>query len=1087
VLPLLFSPPFQEINDFIMRFSVMLFAQRLILLWLCLPIAATFAQTTEHLRALPWRNIGPGAMSGRITALACDPTQPNVIYAGAASGGVWRSRSGGTQWEPLFDTAPTQSIGAIAIHPKNPDLIWVGTGEGNPRNSQNFGVGIFKSIDGGRSWQHMGLEKTRAIHRVLLHRDNPDIVWVAALGSPYGPTEERGVYKSTDGGRTWRRVLFVNGLTGCAELIADPANPDKLFAAMWEHQRWPWYFKSGGPGSGLYVSFDGGETWEKRTERNGLPKGELGRIGIAIARSKPNVVYAIVEAEENALYRSDDGGRTWRKTTSENIGGRPFYYAEVYVDPKNENRVYSLHTFLNRSEDGGKTFETWVGWKIHLDHHAFWIHPDDPNYIINGNDGGLNITYDGGRTWRYAENIPVGQFYHINVDNDVPYNVYGGLQDNGSWVGPSAIWRSGGIRNSDWQEVLFGDGFDVLPRRDNNRYLFAMSQGGELHYVDRKTGLMRYIKPLHPDGIPLRFHWNAALAQDPFHDGGIFYGSQFLHYSPDFGQTWEIRSPDLTTNDTTKQKQHQSGGLTPDVTGAENHCTILAIAPSPLEKGVIWVGTDDGNLQLTRDGGRTWQNLTDQLPDCPKNAWIPHIEVSVRNAGEAFVVVNNYRQNDWTPYLYHTTDYGRKWKRLADEKSVGAFCLSVVQDVEVPELLFLGTDQGLYFSLDYGKTWTPWPRPSAEKPSGLPAMPVQDMKIHPREGDLILGTFGRGIWILDNIAPLRDLARRQGNSKPLRVLKPQAAYLAAWRSYDGPRFSADAFYEAPNKGTGARIPIWVSPELLPKTEKKDDSAERSRETAARPRTRASTTDRKREKVTVFVLSATGDTLRRWKAEIDTGFQWIAWNLDTRGVDMPSNREPDPDRLEPGDGPPVLPGSYRIVVQLREHSDTTELTVQEDPRLDISTTQRQAKADALRRFYPTVERATRAYERLKKAEKTIQTVENALANTPDSLKKDVLERGKVLRDSIAALKELFFAQKEGKGIQRNLDGVNQRLSRAISYLNASPGAPNATAQVAVRAAEKAVAEAEARIEAVLGSPWSEYRQKVEQIPISLFRD
>ncbi len=1044
-------------------------------------LSSLLGQTNDHLRALSWRNIGPGTMSGRITAIACDPTNPRIIYAGAASGGVWRSRSGGTRWEPIFDAAPTQSIGAIAIHPHNPDLIWVGTGEGNPRNSQNFGVGIFKSEDGGRTWQHMGLEGTRAIHRVVLHRDNPNIVWVAALGSPFGPTEERGVYKSTDGGRSWRRVLFVNGLTGCAELVVDPSNPNKLFAAMWEYQRWPWFFRSGGPGSGLYVSYDGGETWEKRTEQDGLPKGELGRIGIAVARSKPEVVYALIEAKENALYRSDNGGRTWRKTTSENVGGRPFYYAEIYVDPKNENRVYSLHTFLNRSEDGGKTFETWIGWKIHLDHHAFWIHPDDPNYIINGNDGGLNITYDGGRTWRYAENIPVGQFYHVNIDNEIPYNVYGGLQDNGSWIGPSAVWRDGGIRNADWQEVLFGDGFDVLPQRDDARYLFAMSQGGELHRVDRKTGLRRYIKPLHPEGIPLRFNWNAPLAQDPFRDGGIYYGSQFLHYSPDYGNTWELRSPDLTTNDTTKQKQLQSGGLTPDVTSAENHCTLLSIAPSPVEPGVIWVGTDDGNLQISRDGGKSWQNLTDRLPGCPKNAWIPHIEVSARNAGEAFVVVNNYRQNDWAPYLYHTTDYGRTWKRLVDATTVGAFCLSIVQDLEVPELLFLGTDHGLYYSLNYGKTWVLWPRPLPSKPGGLPAMPVQDMKIHPRDGDLILGTFGRGIWILDNLEPLRDMARRLIEQRPLYVSKPQAAYLTVQRSYDGPRFAADAVYEAPNKSPIARFPVWIRPELLRKADAKEENGQDSLSK------QNSASDKKKEKATLYVLSLSGDTLRRWKADIDTGFNYISWGLDTRGVDMPSNREPDADRLESGGGPPILPGTYRVVVRWRDYTDSTQLTVLDDPRLGLSVEQRRAQAEALRRFYPTVERAKQTYERLKKAEKTIQTIEAALTNTPDSLKKAVIDRGKVLRDSIAQMKEHFFPQKEGKGIQRNPNTLNAQLSRAISYLEASPGAPNATALLAIEAAEKAVANIVARTQAFFEGLWREYRRQVEQLPISLFGD
>ncbi|MFM7399620.1 MAG: WD40/YVTN/BNR-like repeat-containing protein, partial [Bacteroidota bacterium] len=412
---------------------------------------------------------------------------------GAASGGVWRSRSAGTAWEPIFDKAPTQSVGSLAINPKNPDEIWVGTGEGNPRNSQNFGVGIFKSVNGGRDWACMGLQNTRTIHRVIVNKDNPDIVYAASLGSAYGPNEERGVFKTTDGGKSWKKVLYVNDLTGCAELVVDPQNPNKLFAAMWEYRRWPWFFKSGGTGSGLYVSYNGGETWEKRTDKDGLPEGELGRIGLAVAASNPNTVYALVEAKENALYKSTDGGVKWSKMATKGMGDRPFYYSEIYVDPQDEDRVYSIYTYISKSEDGGKNFDTWAGWTIHPDHHAFWIHPENGNYIINGNDGGLNITYDRGKTWRFAENIPVGQFYHIETDNEWPYNVYGGLQDNGSWVGPSAVWKSGGIRNSDWQEVNFGDGFECMPQQDNPRFVFSQSQGGELSHGDRKTGDSRYI------------------------------------------------------------------------------------------------------------------------------------------------------------------------------------------------------------------------------------------------------------------------------------------------------------------------------------------------------------------------------------------------------------------------------------------------------------------------------------------------------------------------------------------------------------------------------------------------------------------
>ena len=1027
-------------------------------------------------------------MSGRITAITCDPKHPDIIYAGAASGGVWRSKSGGTDWEPIFDAAPTQSVGAIAICPSNPDEIWVGTGEGNPRNSQNFGAGIFKSIDGGRTWACMGLQQTRAIHRVLVHRDNPDIVWAAALGSANGPNEDRGIFKSMDGGKTWRKVLYINDLTGCSELVADPANPNKLYAAMWEYRRWPWFFKSGGQGSGLYVSFDGGESWQRRTEKDGLPAGELGRIGLAVARSKPDIVYALVEARDNALYKSTDGGRTWQKMAEKDIGGRPFYYAEIYVDPKNENRIYSLHTYLNKSEDGGKSFETWIGWRIHLDHHAFWIHPDDPEYIIDGNDGGLNITHDGGRTWRYAENIPVGQFYHLNVDNDIPYNIYGGLQDNGSWVGPSSVWRAGGIRNEDWQELLFGDGFDVMPRRDNNRYCFAMSQGGELNYVDRETGFSKYLKPLHPDGIPLRWNWNAALAQDPFHDGGIYFGSQFLHYSPDYGNNWTIVSPDLSTNDTSKLHQDRSGGLTLDATNAENHCTIVAIAPSPAQQGVIWAGTDDGNLQLTQDGGRTWTNLTDRLPDCPKGAWIPQIEPSAKHAGEAFVVVNNYRQNDWEPYLYHTTDFGRRWKRLADGKNVGAFCLSVVQDPEVPQLVFLGTDQGLYFSIDGGSAWTHWPIPPDEgqyQRELFPCVPVQDMKIQSRDGDLVIATFGRGIWVMDNIDPLRALARDPAlMDRPFKLFKPQPAILAAWRSYEGPRFYADATFSAPSKSTAAQIPVWVKPGEIPVEQGKKDKREKPGGINGSDKDGA---DKKKEKAFVVILSMAGDTVRQFKTELDTCFGRINWGLETKGVQFPSNREPDKDQLEPGGGPTVLPGDYKVVVTYSNQQDSALLTVIDDPRLQITPAQRSANANAQRSFYPAIDQVRQAYERLKEAEKTIKLVENQFVNLPDSTKKGVLDLGKSLRDSIQGLKELVIKPNDGKGIQPGSEDLTTRFRRAQNYIAASYGTPNANAQIAMKTARQQSDEFLEKVRVLFDKPWTDYRAKAEAVNAPLFKN
>ncbi|MEL6274743.1 MAG: hypothetical protein AAFU03_06565, partial [Bacteroidota bacterium] len=581
----------------------------------------------EHFEDLKPRNIGPAGMSGRITAIDVNPYNKDIIFAGSASGGLWRSKNGGIDWQPVFDDQPTSSIGAVAIADANPSIVWAGTGEGNPRNSANYGAGIFRSLDGGNTWKFMGLKKTRAIHRILIHPTNPDIVYVGAFGSMWGPNQARGVYKTIDGGENWKKVLFVDDASGIAEIVMDPINPNKLIAATWTNDRDPWFFNSGGPGSGIWVTHDGGETWERRTSEDGLPKGDLGRIGLAIAASKPNVVYALVEAKENGLYKSIDGGKTFKLVSKKDIGNRPFYYAEIYVDPQNENRIFNIYTYVARSEDGGKSFKVIAdyGNDVHPDHHAFWIDPDDPNFIIDGNDGGLNISRDGGDTWRFARNLPVGQFYHVNHDMDIPYNVGGGMQDNGSWVGPSYAWKAGGITEADWQEVRFGDGFDIMFKPDNNRYVYAASQGGSIGYTDRETGASQFIKPVHPDGEFLRYNWNAAMAQSPFDVCTIYYGSQYVHKSTDCGQNWEIISPDLTTNDTAKLKQHISGGLTIDATQAENHCTILAIAPDPKDPMTIWASTDDGQLHLTRDGGKNWENQSLRLTGLAENSWLGYL------------------------------------------------------------------------------------------------------------------------------------------------------------------------------------------------------------------------------------------------------------------------------------------------------------------------------------------------------------------------------------------------------------------------------------------------------------------------------
>ncbi|MEM7486734.1 MAG: hypothetical protein AAF348_16115, partial [Bacteroidota bacterium] len=879
------------------------------------------------------RNIGPAGMSGRVTSIDVVHSNPDIMYVGTASGGLWKSSSGGITWEPIFDEEVTASIGAVAIQQSNPSVIWVGTGEGNPRNSLNGGYGIYKSLNGGKTWKSMGLEKTRHIHRVIIDPTDPDVVYVGAIGSPWGEHPERGVYKTSDGGETWNKILFVNNNTGVADLVMDPSNPNKLIAAMWEHKRDPWFFKSGGEGSGLYMTHDGGATWKELTDEDGLPKGDLGRIGITIAQNKPNVVYALVEAKKNALYKSEDGGFKWKKINDKNdIGNRPFYYSEIYVDPQNENRVYSIFTFVNVSEDGGKNFKQLMNAYgsdvtngVHPDHHAFWIHPENGQFLIDGNDGGMNISKDGGKTWRFIGNLPVAQFYHINVDNEYPYNVYGGMQDNGSWRGPAYVWKTQGIRNSYWQEIAFGDGFDVVPDLDDNQFGYAMSQQGYVSRYDWKTGNNYIVRPTPPDAeTKLRFNWNAGIGQDPFDTTTVYFGSQFVHKSTDKGLTWEVISPDLSTNDKEKQKQSESGGLTMDATGAENHCTILVIEPSPLEKDMLWVGTDDGRVHYTQNGGSSWTEITSNIKGLPKGSWIPQIKASKNNKGEALLIANDYRRFNYTPYAYRTKDYGKTWTRIVDSDDVESYTLSIVEDPKNPNLMFLGTDDGLYVSLNAGNKWQKWTE-------GFPTVSTKDLVIQPRENDLILGTFGRSAWVLDDIRPLRELAQTPSLlQKEVSLFDSPDAYLAAYQQPTGSRFGGDALYNAENRKYGAMITYYLKEGNSSKKEedKKEEENDEEKET-----------EKKKEKTkdSVFFKFFDGDRLIRtlkFKTPEKAGFHRIYWNLDEKGSDRPS-RKISKDKKERG-GVEVKPGTYKVKVHYGELMDSTMVTVKSDPRLKVST-------------------------------------------------------------------------------------------------------------------------------------------------------
>ncbi len=835
------------------------------------------------------RSIGPAGMSGRITAIDVVLDNPKVWYIGTASGGLWKTVNDGTTFNPIFDDQPVQSIGAVSVFQPNPNIIWAGTGEGNPRNSQTSGGGIFKSLDGGRTWQHMGLELTRNIHRVLTHPTNPDIAWLGALGNPYTAGEHRGVYKTTDGGLTWRKVLGASNQTGVAELRVDPSNPDKLFAALWQIQRTPWDMTSGGEGSGLFVSHDGGEHWMDLSEKGGLPEKPYGRIGIAIAPSRPDMVYTMIESKKNALYKSVDGGATWTVINQKTIGSRPFYFSEMYVDPKNENRIYNLYSRLSKSENGGKDFEVIEDWgfEVHADHQAFWIHPDDPDFIIDGTDGGLYWTKDGAEHWRFAENLPLGQFYHVTLDNEYPYNVYGGLQDNGTWYGPNKVWNRGELRNGYWKELAFNDGFDVAIDAIEEHIVYALWQGGMLVRINKKTGQRKTIRPADPKR-ELRFNWNAAIAADPFTSGTVYIGSQFVHKSADFGNTWQVISPDLTTNDPAKQQQLTSGGLSIDATTAENHTSLVSIAPSPIVEGVIWAGSDDGKVHLTEDGGASWKDLSRNMKGVPEDGWVTQIVPSLYDKKSAFVVIDNHRQGDWRPYIFETKDGGRSWKNLLLDMGVETFALSFVQHPKTPNLMFAGTEFGLYYSLDAGVTWQKWEK-------GYPSVSTKDLKIHPRENDLVMATFGRSFWILDDLGPLEELAGSTDLENTTAYLfKTRQTYQAIIDQAIGQRLTPAHMFTGDNLPKGATITYQVV---------KSDSVKLS-------------------------VSRGGEIIYAWKEKAEAGLNRTYWNLEKEGKPIYG-----PLMSPVLERPLVAPGEYTINLDYQGLTFEKPLIVLPDPRID----------------------------------------------------------------------------------------------------------------------------------------------------------
>ncbi|MDR3665872.1 MAG: hypothetical protein P4L35_03405 [Ignavibacteriaceae bacterium] len=721
------------------------------------------------------RQIGPAAMSGRITAIDAVNKESRIIYVGSAGGGIWKSINGGASFRPIFDKY-NQSIGCLTIDQNHPDTIWAGSGECNMRNSVSVGDGIYKSLDGGDNWKKAGLELSEHISRIIIDPLNSDIVYAAVPGNLWNDSPERGLYKTTDGGKSWIKILYVNDKTGCADIQVDPKEPGRIYASMWQFRRTPWSFSSGGEGSGLFKSEDYGKTW-KHIDKQFSPDGLLGRICLAVAPTEPKNIYAMVESNKTALYSSTDYGENWKKESStENATARPFYFSVLMVDPTDAKRIYRPTFNLSISVDGGKsftepTFES--GW-VHSDHHAIWIDPINPSHLLLGTDGGVYISLDKGYNWRFLNNLPVSQFYHVSFDNENPYNVIGGLQDNGSWFGPSR--SPNGIKNADWKTIGWGDGFWAWRDRLDKDIFYSESQGGSIQRYNIKTNEGKEIKPYELSGeAKLRFNWNTPIQMSPTDPKVIYIGAQYLFKTTDRGNTWERISTDLTTNDPEKQKQEESGGLSIDNSAAENHCTIFSICESPKDKELIWVGTDDGNLQVTKDGGRSWSNVVKNVPGLPVHTWVSSVEASSFDENCAYVTFDGHAFGDMKTYLYKTTDLGKSWQSLSTPDIKG-YAHKIKEDIVNNKLLFLGTEFGLFASIDGGENW-------AQFTGKVPNVTIRDIAIQPNTSDLLLATHGRGIFIIDDITPIRNLNKE--------ILNSEAVLLPSRTNYiDGPTYGS---------------------------------------------------------------------------------------------------------------------------------------------------------------------------------------------------------------------------------------------------------------------------------------------------------
>ena len=884
-------------------------------------VSATPQETkfdSDTISGLGARNIGSAQMSGRVTSLAAVRENGRLtVYIGSASGGVWKSVNDGNTFKPMFDKQPVQSIGAIAIDPSSAKTVWVGTGEAWTRNSTSIGDGIYKSIDGGDNWTKMGLADSERIAKILVDPKDSNTVYACATGKLWSDSDDRGVYKTTDGGKSWNQILKGgNASTGCSMLSMSSRDSKTLYAGMWDFRRQGWTFRSGGDSptapsaSALYKSVDGGATWTDLNQQSaeGLPAKPWGRIAVTAAPSNPDVVYALIESTRSALFRSSDAGKTWQeRDRSQMMVWRPFYFANLIVDPKDENKVYKPGGGLIASNDGGSSF-SFIGGGAHGDFHDVWIDPANTTELIAADDGGVWYSHDAGNKWLKANNLPISQFYHVSVDMADPYHVYGGLQDNSVWIGDSSY--PGGISNGRWENLYGGDGFFAFTDPSDPDYIYVEAQGGDVQRVNRHTLQGRAIQPQPNYGEKkLHFNWNTPMALSPNEKGTIYIGAQFLFRSRDHGQTWDRISPDLSTNDPAKQKQEESGGVTVDNSEAEMHTCIYSISESPKNGQVIWAGTDDGNLQITRDGGKSWTNVVSNVPGLPKASWVSWVEAGRFEEGTAYAAFDRHTFGDMTPHVFKTTDFGHTWTSIVSPASgVRGYAHVIKEDTVSPRLLFLGTEFGLWISLDGGRQWAQY------KGGDFPNVAVRDLVVHPRESDLVLATHGRGIWIIDDISPLRQLTPEilAKDAVFLEGRAPQQRLLA-----NGGWSEGDGAFRGQNPPDAAIITYY----------------QQKRHIFGRMK--------------IEVFDAQGKLIDTLPANSRRGISRVEWSMRLKAPTIPPAASAS---FGAAVGPRVLPGAYTVKMTRGSETFTTHLDVRLDPRATYTAADRKLELDAALRVH-----------------------------------------------------------------------------------------------------------------------------------------